>query len=287
VGVCTFCIWQHALWGRTARLRSPKSVVDEMEICINKYGVWEFFDDNESGPIYNVEWLKEFKKLLTERKLLGRFQFSSNCRADILNEEVVDLLVDCGWRLLKIGLESGSDYSIKHLAKCETVELISKGVKMAKDKGLVILLTTMMGYPWETEEDVKKTYEVTKELLLYKVRAGDCMQASVVIAYPGSPLWKEATIKDWLLIGKTDYEKYDMSHPILKSQINASEWATKTWNLMKHPQFVIGQIVTVRSVRQLDLLWRGLQSLLGHVQDYGDPIAESKSDATTQTAVVH
>lgn len=286
VGVCTFCIWQHALWGRTARLRSPKSVVDEMEICINKYKVWEFFDDNESGPIYNVEWLKEFKKLLTERKLIGRFQFSSNCRADILNEEVVDLLVACGWRLLKIGLESGSDYSIKHLGKCETVELISKGVKMAKDKGLVILLTTMMGYPWETEEDVKKTYEVTKELLLYKVRAGDCMQASVVIAYPGSPLWTEATRKDWLLIGKTDYEKYDMSHPILKTPINASEWATKTWNLMKHPKFVIGQVTTVRSFRQMDLLWRGLQSLLGHIQDYGDPLPESKSDVTTQTAVI-
>jgi hypothetical protein len=111
------------------------------------------------------------------------------------------------------------------------------------------------------------------------------MQASVVIAYPGSPLWMEATRKNWLLIGKTDYEKYDMSHPILKSQINASEWATKTWNLMKDPRFVIGQVTTVRSFRQINLLWRGLQSLLGHVQDYGDPVPESKGHATPQTAV--
>jgi len=285
VGLCTFCIWQHALWGKTARLRSPGNVAEEMQECIEKHGVWEFFDDNESGPIYNIEWLKEFHKELVKRKLLGRFQFSSNCRADTLSVEVVDLLVKCGWRLLKIGLESGSDYSIKHLAKCETVDLISRGVKMAKDRGLVVLLTTMMGYPWETEEDVKKTYEVTKELLLYKVRTGDCMQASVVIAYPGSPLWREATNKDWLLIGKTDYEKYDMSHPILKSQYNASEWCAKTWNLMKHPKFVFRQLVTVRSLREVDLLWRGLKSLLGHVQDYGDPLPENgKIHATPQTA---
>jgi radical SAM superfamily enzyme YgiQ (UPF0313 family) len=288
VGLCTFCIWQHALWGKTARLRSPANVAAEMEICINQYKVWEFFDDNESGPIYNKEWLKDFYKELKTRKLLGRFQFSSNCRADNLNEEVVDLLVQCGWRLLKIGLESGSDYSIKHLAKCETVDLISRGVKMAKDKGLRVLLTTMMGYPWETEEDVRKTYEVTKDLLLYKVRAGDCMQASVVIAYPGSPLWKESTRKGWLLIGEKDYEKYDMSHPILKTQINASEWATKTWNLMKNPKFVIGQVISVRSFREIDLLWRGLQSLLGHVQDYGDPIPESTAPhATPQTVASH
>ena len=275
VGVCTFCIWQHALWGKTARLRSPANVAEEMEICIKKHRVWEFFDDNESGPIYNIEWLKEFYKELTSRKLLGRFQFSSNCRADTLNEEVVDLLVKCGWRLLKIGLESGSDYSIKHLAKCETVDLIGNGVKMAKDRGLVVLLTTMMGYPWETEEDVRKTYEVTKELLLYKVRAGDCMQASVVVAYPGSPLWRESLNKGWLLVGEKDYEKYDMSHPILKTTINASEWATKTWNLMKTPKFIFRQLVTVRSFREVDLLWRGLKSLLGHVQDYGDPLPES------------
>ena len=289
VGVCTFCIWQHALWGKTARLRSPANVAEEMQICVEKHGVWEFFDDNESGPIYNIEWLKEFYKELQARKLLGRFQFSSNCRADTLNEEVVDLLVKCGWRLLKIGLESGSDYSIKHLAKCETVNLISNGVKMAKDRGLVVLLTTMFGYPWETEEDMNKTYEVTKEILNYKVRFGDCMQASVVIAYPGSPLWREAVNKGWLLIGKEDYDKYDMSHAILKTNVNPAPWTRKTWSLMKDPKFMFRQLVTIRHFRELDLLWRGLKSLLGHVQDYQEPIPESATtNATTpQAAASH
>jgi len=284
VGLCTFCIWQHALWGKTARLRSPGNVAEEMQICIEKHGVWEFFDDNESGPIYNIEWLKQFYEELKKRNLLGRFQFSSNCRADTLNEEVVDLLVKCGWRLLKIGLESGSDYSIKHLAKCETVDLISRGVKMAKDRGLVVLLTTMFGYPWETEEDMTKTYNVTKELLNYKVRFGDCMQASVVIAYPGSPLWREATNKGWLLIGKEDYERYDMSHPILKTSVNPAPWTRKTWALMNSPLFMFRQLITIRHFRELDLLWRGLRSLLGHVQDYQEPMPEGNAHASTQAA---
>ena len=111
------------------------------------------------------------------------------------------------------------------------------------------------------------------------------MQASVVVAYPGSPLWRESVNKGWLLVGEKDYENYDMSHPILKSPVNASAWATKTWNLMKHPKFILGQLITIRSVRELDLLWRGLKSLLGHVQDYGDPLPESKpTHATPQAA---
>jgi radical SAM superfamily enzyme YgiQ (UPF0313 family) len=277
VGLCTFCIWQHSFWGRTARLRTPGNVAAEMQECIEKYGVWEFFDDNESGPIYDPDWLKAFYQELQNRKLLGKFQFSSNCRADTLNEEVVDLLVKCGWRLLKIGLESGDDYTLKHIAKCESVDLIARGVRLAKDRGLRIMLTTMMGYPWETEETAQRTYHMAKELLMYKVHTGDCLQASVVIAYPGTPLWKEAVNKGWLLVGEKDYERYDMKHPILKTSVDANAWCTKTWNLMKHPSFVIRQVVTLRSWRELDLLWRGLKSLLGHVRDYKEPFTENKT----------
>lgn len=278
VGLCTFCIWQHTFWGRTARLRSPRNVVEEMQVLIEKYGVWEFFDDNESGPIYDPDWLKAFYEELKSRNLLGRFQFSSNCRADTLNEEVVDLLVKCGWRLLKIGLESGDDYTLKHLSKCENVGLISRGVKLAKDRGLRVMLTCMMGYPWETEESVRRTHEVARELLMYKVHAGDCLQASVVIAYPGTPLFKEASRKGWLLVGEKDYERYDMRQPILKTSVDASAWCTKTWNLMRNPSFAIRQVLTIRSWREVEMLWRGLKSLLGHVHDYEETPKQEKEN---------
>ncbi len=268
VGLCTFCIWQHALWNRTARLRSPGNVAEEMKQCIEKHRVWEFFDDNESGPIYKVEWLREFYEELKKRDLLGKFQFSSNCRADTLNEEVVDLLVKCGFRLLKVGLESGDDYTLKHLGKCESVDLIARGVRLAKDRGLRIMLTAMVGYPWETNEQAKRTYEVAKGLLMYKVHAGDCLQASVIVAYPGTPLFKEAVKKGWLLVGEKDYDLYDMKRPILKSDTDSAYWCTQTWALMKSPTFMLRQALTLRSWREVEMLWRGLKSLLGHVRDY-------------------
>jgi len=43
VSVCTFCIWQHALWNRTARLRSPANVVAEIEQLI-ALGAKEIFE---------------------------------------------------------------------------------------------------------------------------------------------------------------------------------------------------------------------------------------------------
>jgi hypothetical protein len=47
---CTFCIWQHAFWDRTARLRSPANVVGEIEQLV-ALGAKEVFDDNETGPV--------------------------------------------------------------------------------------------------------------------------------------------------------------------------------------------------------------------------------------------
>lgn len=283
VGLCTFCIWQHAFWDRTARLRSPANVAAEMEWNYRKFSVAEFFDDNESGPLFSKSWLRAFRDELKRRKLIGKFRISSNCRADTLDAETADLLVDCGWRLLKIGLESGNSETLKRLAKCEDVERIKQGVKLAKDKGLVVLLTTMLGYPWETEEEARRTYETAKELLLYKPRTGDCLQASTVVAYPGSPLHRQALQKGWLVVPPADYAAYDMSRPVLKTSIRTGYWTAKTWKLMSHPKFLWGTLTHVRHRKEVDLLWRGLRSLLGHVRDYPD--APSIRDAgRTQTA---
>jgi len=86
---------------------------------IDKYRVVEIFDDNESGAVYNLKWLTEFKKELQNRKLIGEVMISSNARADNLNNEICTLLNDMGYRLLKVGLESGSNDTLKRLNKNE------------------------------------------------------------------------------------------------------------------------------------------------------------------------
>ena len=58
-GRCTFCVWQHALWRCGARLRSPKNFVEELKYLYDNYKVCEFFDDNESGGLWDKKWLED------------------------------------------------------------------------------------------------------------------------------------------------------------------------------------------------------------------------------------
>jgi len=77
-----------------------------------------------------------------------------------------------------VGLESGNNETLKKLNKKETIEDIKTGVKNAKDNRLIVMLTIMVGYPWETRDDAERTYQAARELMLYKTRFGTrCKQA--------------------------------------------------------------------------------------------------------------
>ena len=267
VGCCSFCIWQHAFWKQKARLRSPGHVAEEIEQMVDKYHFIEIFDDNESGAVYNTKWLAKFKEELRNRKLIGEVILSSNARADNLDDETCKILKETGYRLLKVGLESGRNETLQRLSKKETIEQIMTGVMNAKDHGLRVKLTTMTGFPWESESDVKATYDVTRKLMLYKTKFGDALQSSVVIPYPGTPLYHQSLSNNWFTIDPTDYDQYDMSKPVLKCSYDPMRWCEKIWKILSSPKFLMKSATTMRSIRDIKLAFIGFKSLRGHEED--------------------
>lgn len=267
-GKCTFCIWQYAFWKCGARLRTVEDVVDEIKELVNKYHVKEVFDDNESGFIWNRDYLEKFYELMLKEKLIGKVRISANARADSLNDDVCRLLKKIGFRLLKIGLESGNDKTLKLLKKDEDIQTIVNGVKRAKRYGLVAMLTTMVGYPWETEEDTAKTFEVTKDIMLYKTHFGDSLQSSIIVPYPGTPLYREAIRNNWFIVDPKDYEKFDMEHQILKTSIDTAKWCKKMWRIHLNPLFLLKSFFSLSRFMDIKLAFRGVVSLFGHLKDY-------------------
>jgi radical SAM superfamily enzyme YgiQ (UPF0313 family) len=206
-----------------------------------------------------------------ERGLNDKVYISCNARADNLDREICKLMKKAGFRLLKVGLESGCDETLRRINKLENTDKIRQGIKNAKDAGLNVLMTIMVGYPWETYEDFKRTYRLAKELMLYKTKAGDSLQASVIIPYPGTPMYFEAIKEGWFLIDPEDYEAYDMSRPVLKTPIPTDEvmkLCDKLWRIHLHPVFMAKTVLSIRKKNDLELLWQGLRSVLGHIKDF-------------------
>lgn len=276
-GRCTFCIWQYAFWEKTARLRDPRDFAGEIAHLVRTFGVREVFDDNEAGGMWDLAWMTAFTEELERLKIAGKVMISSNCRADAVTTDRCELMKRAGYRMLKIALESGNDETLKRLAKDESAEEIVKGIKLAKDHGFAVMVTTMIGFPWETKEHLEKTYATAKELLLYKAKRGDCLEANVVIPYPGTPLHKYMLDQGHFTIDPMDYEAYGLSKPIVRTPEDPVAWGHKLWRLHRHPTFVVRSALSIRSWHDVMLGVRGIKSLFGHERDYSAEPARAQS----------
>jgi len=266
-GKCKFCSWT-TLFPKF-RVRGVENVLDEVGMLIEKYGAKEIFDD--SGTLMTGKWLKDLCGGLIKRGYNKKIKYSCNMRFGVLKREDYNLMKKAGFRLLKFGLESANQFTLDRLNKGIKVEDIVEGCKMAHKAGLTVHLTMIVGYPWETRNDALKTFELAKNLM--QSGKADVLQATVLIPYPGTPLWREAKENDWFLFDEKDYEKYDMRGPVLKTKdSNAKEVAEicgKIYTIFLTPQYVFQR--TKRSLTDWDefkLNLRGVKAVFGHLKDF-------------------
>jgi radical SAM superfamily enzyme YgiQ (UPF0313 family) len=260
---CTFCSWT-TLYPRF-RVRSEDLVLDEVGYLIERYAIKEIFDDTGTFPAGG--WLRRFCDGMVQRGYNRRVRISCNARVGSLSNEEYRLMAAAGFRLLKFGLESANQDTLDRLCKGTTVQEIADSCRMAKEAGLTVHLTTMVGYPWETKEDARRTIDLARSLL--GEGSADMLQATIVIPYPGTPLFDEARSNHWLLT--TDWDRYDMRGPVLASPIPEKEIRSLTRGLYRaflSPRFLLRTIVSIRSVDDLKFIFRAARAVLGHLKDF-------------------
>jgi len=150
---CTFCsvapVWNHESYSR-----SPKNIVEEMALLHREAGVDLFLFQDEffvSGKRQVMEFCRELRaaKLGVEWKAFGR--------VNLVDEEMMREMADCGCLELRFGIESGSDRVLAELKKgftaAEVLDLVPKAV------GIFPRVDTfyVWGFPFETMEDFNQS----------------------------------------------------------------------------------------------------------------------------------
>ncbi len=268
-GKCSFCSWT-TLYPRF-RTRSVESLLDEIEMLVSRYGVKEVFDDTGNFPAGS--WLKRFCQGMIERGLNKEILFSCNMRFDFLvsQPELLELMKKAGFRKMKSGLESANQATLDRIKKNIKVEHIIEGCRLASEAGLDIQLTVMVGYPWETRDEAKRTLDLARSLMA-KGHA-EMLQSTVVVPYPGTPLFKEAVEKNWIRFQPIDsWERYDMTEPVLKTPDMDPEEVMRLcsdiYKSFMNPRFVMRQLLNIRSKEDLDYVLRGAKAIWGHILDF-------------------
>jgi len=265
-GKCSFCAWTttHPRFS----VRTPESLLDEIGYLIEEFGVKEIFDDTGNFP--GGSWLRKFCEGMIERGYNREILFSCNMRFSDIRPRTVELMKKAGFRKVKSGLESANQRTLDRIAKGIKVEDIVEGCRIASEAGLEVQLTIMVGYPWETREEAEKTLELARRLM--NSGAAEMLQSTVVVPYPGTRLHKEALENDWFRIDPRDYDRYDMTEPVLKTPDMEPEEVIKLcgeiYKSFLTPKFVIRNITRIRSWEDASYLLRGAKAVVGHILDF-------------------
>ena len=260
---CIFCSWTTLC--PKFRVRTPQSLLDEIGMIVDKYGVKEIFDDTGTFPV--GKWLKRFCSGMIDRGYNQRIRLGCNMRFGALNQEEYHLMKEAGFRYLLFGLESARQETLDRINKGIRVNDIVDGCKMAKRAGLEPHLTVMVGYPWETKEDVVTTIELAKDL--FRKGYADTLQATIVIPYPGTPLFKHCYEND--LLYNQEWEDYDMRKAVIKtglSEEDIREASQQLYRVFFTPTYILKRLISIRSLNDLRFIKRGLKAILGHLRDF-------------------
>ena len=148
---CIYCY--HNLLGNY-RHRSPENVVAEIDWLRSDYGfeAFSFYDDNITVKRKYLEALCE--KLEVEQKGI-----SWSCLSTVRTVEPDTLIKmgKAGCQQIAFGMESGSQRSLDKMGKGATVEDNRNVIRWCKDAGIKSKAYIMIGFPWETREDIEET----------------------------------------------------------------------------------------------------------------------------------
>ena len=263
---CTFCSWT-TIYPKF-NVRSPENLLDEMEILINKYGVREMFDDTGTFP--SGAWLERFCNGMISMGFNKKILLSCNFRFDYLTSDRAKMMKKAGFRLMKLGLESANQNTLDRLCKGTRIEDIEKGCRIAKEAGLEVHLTIMVGYPWESRTDAENTLNLAKKLM--EDGYADMLQSTVTVPYPGTPLYQEAVRNNWFRFNPSEYERYDMTEPVFKTPDmephEIMEICDGIYKTFLTPKFVLRHLLTIRSFEDIKYYLRGAKAVVGHIKDF-------------------
>ncbi|MGI8784157.1 MAG: B12-binding domain-containing radical SAM protein [Acidobacteriota bacterium] len=177
------CIYCHDLFGKKFRARSPENVFSEIELLYNQYGVRELMIEDD---IFNLDLAraKTICDLIIASPLKLHMQFENGLRLECFDEELVQKLAQAGTHHISIAIESASPRVQKLIKKNLKLHKLSEVLGWMKKYGISTLGFFMMGFPFETVEDIEETIRFA--------RRSDLDEAlfSIAVPYAGTDLNK-------------------------------------------------------------------------------------------------
>ncbi len=262
---CIFCLWPQTMHGRRYRLRSARSVVDEMTYDLERWPKirrGEIFFEDDTFTVHRERALAICREI-KNRAL--RVTWSVNARADLADLDLFREMKSAGCRNLVVGFESANQSVLDRVKKGITVAQSREFIAAARRAGLTIHGCFVFGLPGDNRATVEETLD-------FALHSGlDTVQFSGAIPFPGTEYYdlcrREGTLTaqswaDWLEEGE---QTAVVQYPHLtKREIN-SYIDRGLREFYFRPRYLIRFLLDTRSLADLARKFRGALNYVSYL----------------------
>ncbi|MBT4364641.1 MAG: radical SAM protein [Desulfobacterales bacterium] len=258
---CAFCLWPQIMNGHKQRFRSIDNVIHELKHLVNQYGLKEINIDDGTFTT-NKKRVIEFCQRLRKEKL--DLIWTCNGRVDNIDDEMLIEMKKSGCKMIRFGVESGSQEVLNKIKKGLTLEQIEKGISMVKKHGIQALGGFMFGFPYDSKKTIEQTINFAKKL------SPDQVQFSINMCYPGTSLYEYAIENNLLLAGS--FKEFDMTYgPVVKTvdmeRAELEHVLSKAYReFYFRPGYILQTLLHLRDIDEIRRVFRSLKSLLNTIK---------------------
>lgn len=206
---CTFCSqWKH--WQGTWRRKSAKRIADEFEYCYNEFGskfLW-LTDDNFGLGKHAGDLCDEIIKRGFSEDIMWFMQV--RCDDIIKHQDILPKMRKAGTRWMLVGIESGSEDTLKRFHKKITPEDAKQAIKLLKENDIFAQATLIIGERKDSAKSIAKLREFVNHL------DPDLAIFMILTPFPGTDLYETAKQNGW--IEDANWANYDMAHAIMPTE---------------------------------------------------------------------
>ncbi|MDD5421802.1 MAG: B12-binding domain-containing radical SAM protein [Candidatus Omnitrophota bacterium] len=254
---CIYCM-AGKVGGAHLRLRSPENIVRELEECMTRFGIKDFWMRADTFT-FDKKWVAEICRLITDKGL--HIKWMTNSRVDRIDDEMLYAMKRSGCTVIGFGIESGNQGLLDRMKKGITLEQSRRAVEMCRKHRIKTYLNFIVGLPWESEETFEETIRFAKSL------KADMYNFSISYPFPGTELYEYVKEKG-LLKSDEDLKTYGFFEPVADTHYMKRERLGRLKEaafrkVMLDPRFVLRTISNMRSPALIAAYCREAARLLG------------------------
>jgi len=237
---CIFCPVV-PLTGKRVRFRSVESILGELHECIDRFNIRHFLFHADTFTL-KKQWVVDLCRAIVEQGL--SIEWAANSRVDTIDKERLEWMKRAGCRIIGFGVESGMDEHLQAMGKNTTTQQARHAVRLCRECGIRSHAFFVFGFPWDTEESIRKTIHFALEL------DPDFFDFNLAFPIPGTELYRmvvEEGLCDLERLKQGGYSVAALRTRTVSAERLEQLRRTALWRLYLRPGYVVRTLAATGS----------------------------------------